>query len=154
MECEICGRKTDKMYKVQVENSYFDVCANCKKHGKLVYDHEPQEFKSTQKLQKSVQFKKIEKTLIENYGKVIQSAREKKGLSRTDLARAINEQENYLERVEKQKTLPDEKLIHKLERLLGINLFEEQEIEIPLEKKNSKNQGVYLGDFLDDEQTQ
>ncbi|MEM3372964.1 MAG: multiprotein bridging factor aMBF1 [Candidatus Anstonellales archaeon] len=150
MECEICGRKSDKLYKVQVENSFFDVCANCKKHGELVYE-ESQEFKNTQKLQKSVQIQRVEKVLIENYGKVIQAARERKGLTRTDLARAINEQENYLERVEKQKTLPDEKLIHKLEKFLGINLFEEQEIEIPLEKKNSKNQGTYLGDFLDQE---
>ncbi|MCX8167221.1 MAG: multiprotein-bridging factor 1 family protein [Candidatus Micrarchaeota archaeon] len=151
MECEICGKKSDKLYKIQVETSYFDVCVDCKKHGKLILEDDFSLPQKTKNIKLELKKQKIDKVLVENYGKLIQSAREKRGMSRTELARAIKEQESYLERVEKQKTLPDERLIHKLEKFLGITLFEEQEVEIPLESKNKKDdQRRLLSDFVSD----
>lgn len=155
MECEICGRVTERIIRIEIEGSKMDVCPSCAKYGKKLMSYDPEAgmtsphdaggrwvFNSERKPKEHAELQ-----LADNFGQIIRSARERKKLSCKELALAIAEQESYLDRVEKQKTLPDERLIRKVEKFLGIKLYEEvaQQQE---EKQTKAGAGRYLGDFV------
>ena len=113
MQCEICGAEGAR-YTVYIEGAELVVCRRCKgnlpsiKHKK----------KKKPKREEAIE------DIVENYGKKIKEARESLGLSIKELANKIAEKEHYLDKVEKEELLPDEKLIKKLEHALGIKLLE------------------------------
>jgi len=151
MECEICGKKVQKLLKIEVEGTKMEVCHSCAAHGRVVEGIQ----KSTNLSQSLVFVKKqsapsAELQLVDDYGKRIKSAREKLGMSCKDLALAIAEQESYLDRVEKQRTMPNESLIRKLEKYLKISLYEEAAVQ-PTQQEKRASSGRYLGDYLEDE---
>lgn len=125
LECEICGKQTNKVYEVTVENTVMLACAACAE-GKGVEINFGAE--NPRKKQASVvHATKVE--IIENYGEVMRKRREEMGLPLRVLAERINVKESTLTRIEKQKALPDEKIRLKLEKELGIKLIAESSSE-------------------------
>ncbi|MGC9037266.1 MAG: multiprotein bridging factor aMBF1 [Candidatus Micrarchaeia archaeon] len=125
MECEICGAEVETLYEIEIEGTTMLVCSVCArgKHltGKVVKSKE--EADTENKAKPGARPKeKEELEIIDNYGEVIRKAREKLGLPLKVLAEKISEKESTLERVENQKTLPNDKLVSKLEKELGIKL--------------------------------
>lgn len=59
-----------------------------------------------------------------DYPERIRRARESKGWRREDLAKKINEKLSIIEKLEKGKIRPDDKLVSKLERALRVKLRE------------------------------
>lgn len=121
MECEICGAEVDTLYEIEIEGATMLVCSVCAKGkhltGKVVKEKEE---RPAPVAKAPVEGNETE--LIDNYGEAIRKAREKLGLPLKVLAEKISEKESTLERVEKQKTLPNDKLVGKLEKELGIKL--------------------------------
>ena len=70
------------------------------------------------------------------------------GLPLDVLAERINEKWSFLERVEHEKTLPDDKLCRKLEKELGIKLMVPVAVGAAVAAK-SPSGGMTLGDILD-----
>ena len=66
-----------------------------------------------------------DKELVEDYGERIKRAREAKGLSREDLARLVGIKVSTLRSIENQDFAPDVETAEKLEKILGIKLFQE-----------------------------
>lgn len=63
-----------------------------------------------------------DKILVDGYGELIQEARRTRGLGRAQLAQMIKEKETLLARIETEKVLPTDRVIHKIERELDIEL--------------------------------
>lgn len=143
-ECEVCGRKSDELFQVNIEGAKMIVCAPCAK-GKDVL----QEFSNKEK-QVPVNYKKAAKEemqVVDNFGSLIRHARESIGFPTKVLAERINEKESTLIRVEKGEHLPDDRLAKKLERELNIKLI----VKSGMEKKqysSSKQDQVTFGDSV------
>ncbi|CAG8662273.1 8649_t:CDS:2 [Dentiscutata erythropus] len=55
-------------------------------------------------------------------GKAIQQARQTKGLNQKDLGQKINEKANVINDYEMSRTIPNQQVLSKLERALGVRL--------------------------------
>jgi putative transcription factor len=62
--------------------------------------------------------------LAEDYGSQIRKARQRLGLSEKDLAKKMQEKESVVKNLEKQEFTPDQKLISKIRKHLGIDIVE------------------------------
>lgn len=62
------------------------------------------------------------KTLDLQVGKVIQQARTAKGMTQVELARTINEKQQVINEYEQAKGIPNQQILGKLERVLGVKL--------------------------------
>jgi putative transcription factor len=170
MRCEVCGRKIHgDPIRANIEGAKLTVCAECAKHGKIIYpDEEKQVPKSpfltivsgsgstsastttgTVKPKKQTQTKpkklnltvKVEITqeLIEGYAAVIRVAREKNGYSHEDLGLKINERASVLKHIELGKMEPNNLLASKLERTLRIKLL------VPIEEEEKPTSTSIVG---------
>ncbi len=76
----------------------------------------------------------------------IRKAREAKGWKREELARKINEKLSIIEKLEKGNLRPDDRLVSKLEKALGIRLKERVEEAPPAKKERGRP--LTLGDLI------
>ena len=169
MRCEVCGRKIHgDPIRANIEGAKLTVCAECAKHGKIIYPDEVKQapkspfltivpsigggpLTSTStgakaKKQTPVKQRKLNLTvkveitqeLVEGYASIIRGAREKVGYSHEDLGLKINERASVLKHIELGKMEPNNLLASKLERLLKIKLLVPIEVE---EKPASQGSG-------------
>ncbi len=141
-ECEICGRKSENLYLVELEGAQMVACSECSKGTKVI-----EQLSSSKKIEIAKRPQKAveEYSLIENYGKVIKRARDMMGLPVKVLAEKINEKESTLLRVENEDSLPDDKLSRKLEKQLGIRLIVKEERQA-VPHMSGKSAPLTLGD--------
>ena len=132
MQCEICGKEIrGEPATVKVEGSEFNVCRECEKYGVSVKrapvavkeNASPVTFVSKQKAPKNY-FAGLDKDIVEDYDVVIKEAREKKGWSQEDLAHNMKEKAHLIKKIERKEIMPEEAIIAKLEKILGIRLME------------------------------
>jgi putative transcription factor len=144
-DCEICGKRSDDIYVVNVEEAELRVCTKCAKGKKIV--SKVVERKATPKGVGTVRRGDIEQ-LVENYGAVIHDARERMKLPVKVLAEMINEKETHLLHVEQQRTRPSEELRKKLERALSVRLVEPSQGADESVHGKGGGDSVTLGDFI------
>ncbi len=131
-DCEICGRKTESLYIIDVEGVELTTCGRCSEGKNII---EIMESGEQNKKHLPLKEEKIDEGVLEvidNYGELIRNAREKIGIPMKVLAEMINEKESMLNRVEHGRLLPNDKLVEKLEKNLGIKLtasFEKKHLE-------------------------
>ena len=142
-DCEVCGKGNARIFAI-VEGNKLRVCQICAKFGKVV-EIEKEEVKMKSSLSKEIE---VEEDLAEDYAERIKSAREKKGWTRDELAAKLNEKESFLKKVELGEMQPTDKLSDKLEKALGIKLYEVVEITKPSKSKSGK-EGTTLGDLIE-----
>ena len=121
-DCEICGRKTDTLYIIDVEGAELTSCAKCSAGKDIVDTISPDDEKGGARRPAQRSSSAPEEEMVEGYGYMIRKARENMGLPITVLAERINEKESTLNRVEHGKMLPTASLTKKLEKHLGIKL--------------------------------
>jgi len=130
VECAICGKKTNKLFKAMIEGSVQEVCESCLKYGQKI---EESLIRESPIIKKSIFLNTKEPDLeediflIENYGRIIQEKRKNMGLDRKEFAKKINEKESIIRRIESEEMKPDKSLLYKLEKFLNINLQEKYE---------------------------
>lgn len=142
MECEICGADGAD-YLIQVEGAKLFVCHACSGSGKLVRGPAPKSAPAEARAGRR------EYEVMDGYGSIIIEARKRMGLPLEVLAERINEKHSFLERVEHEKTLPDERLARKLEKELGIKLLQEVSSGAAVDVKSRQEGGVTLGDIIE-----
>jgi len=140
MDCEMCGEE-EASFLILVEGAKLHVCSNCAKYGKVLSAPSPPPKKVELKKEKP------EIDVVADYGRKIREARERMKIDRKVLAELVNEKESFLERVENEKALPSATLGAKLERVLGVKLFEEIKHE-HVETKKEKKGELTLGDVV------
>lgn len=126
-DCYICGQAavTDAI----VEGAAVSVCGNCVRFGKpLSVPPGVRRPVSNTSVKTSEPYRapiQHEYSVVEGYGKIIATAREKMGLTRQQLANGLFIQENVIERLEHEHLKPEHKVAEKLEKFLKIKLIEE-----------------------------
>ncbi len=147
-DCEICGREA-QLYTVEIDRARLRVCFDCSKSGKLIevprHQHKPNPKGSA--FQPTLARQATELELVQDHGPCIKAAREKMHITREVLAEMINEKESFLERVESGRALPTEVLVRKLEKALGISLYEEVGVGSQGASRAEKK-GLTLGDII------
>lgn len=165
-ECDICGRET-QVFRYRIEGAEVVACASCGRHGTLIEDKSQSNSKnqtfrgsypklkmdqrpaSKPKVQSQQNYsKKGEKVLIEHYGRVITSTRDKMGITRQELAKSLFIRETLLAKIESENIRPKDEVIKKIEKALNISLFEEStEVASQFTNQQTNSRSMTLGDF-------
>ena len=127
MECELCGKDCQNLKKVEIEGTIVEVCDSCARFGIKSFEiGKPSEKQKGmyKPIKREIDFSSLESRaeLIEGYGAYVKKARLAKGLNIEQLAKRLNEKASVLRRIEHEQMRPDEKLVKKIERFLGIEL--------------------------------
>ncbi len=123
MQCELCGKESNKLFRAEIEGAVLLVCKNCLSYGrKLAEKREDFRPKFEPKIFKPRELE--EYVLVDEYWNVIRKAREKQGLSREQLAKKIFEKESVIRRLEEGTLEPSIELARKLEKALQIKIIE------------------------------
>jgi putative transcription factor len=158
LRCEVCGRKIHgSPTRALIEGAKLTVCVECSKHGKIIYEEEPELSRETPRLTPTPFIPKkkpltanveITQEVIEGYDSKIRQAREKLGLSHEELGKRINEKASVLSKLETGKMTPNNKLVAKLEHALKIRLLVPISKEKVTEVPKSPNRELTLGDLM------
>jgi putative transcription factor len=156
MRCEICGKKIiDEPITTKIDGSAMKVCKDCSKFGKIqrppskpAHARRPQgAARGTRSPQSRPRRRETTYELVEDYNTIIRQAREKKGWSREDLGRKINEKVSVVSRLETAHMAPDTKLARKIENILKVVLLEKIEDTTGEEFKANTIKGSTIGDI-------
>ncbi|MBR2394601.1 MAG: TIGR00270 family protein, partial [Candidatus Methanomethylophilaceae archaeon] len=85
--------------------------------------------------------------LVDDYGGVIREAREAKGMDLDEFAASILEKKGTLSKIESNNLIPDDKLIKKIEKALGIKLTEAVQSGVTVGGGNQSNK-MTLANFI------
>lgn len=123
MQCELCGRYCDCVQAI-VEGTMLWVCNDCSSYGEVIEIKKPM----MEELKKKPVFNIKEKDIlgdlvVRNSKEIIRKAREKKGLTQSQLGFAIAEKESLIHSLENGSITPPLKVIKKLEQFLGVKLM-------------------------------
>ncbi|NLF34293.1 MAG: TIGR00270 family protein [Thermoplasmatales archaeon] len=137
MLCEMCGKEVPFTKAVIVEGTKLNVCQNCARFG--------DDFRSgsgtgapmgasvveerLQRRERRMQTKDVyagtaSVEMVEDYGRIVREARERKGLEQEEFANSISEKKGIIAKVETNSLIPDDKLVRKLEKALDVKLRE------------------------------
>jgi putative transcription factor len=162
-QCEMCGKNVStRTYTVQ--GARMTLCMDCSRFGDEYNDPRASAGHSSQGASDSVIQQRLERrekrrqtrdiyagsettALREDYGKVIRQAREKKWPNLKDFAESIGEKQLTLSKIEAQTLTPDDKIVAKLEKALGITLRETVTAGAT-QTGGSQSGGMTLGNFI------
>lgn len=158
MICELCGKNVTFTRKVTIEGVQLDVCNECAKFGVEAKKPVPKEEGPKPVIAQRLEYRERRakprdvlqasetEELVEDYAQRIRNARSKKGMSMKDLAMKINERLTVLAKIETGDMTPDDKIVSKLEKELGIRL-KEKVVDTPVAKGMSSS-ALTLADLI------
>ena len=145
---------------VIVEGSRLNVCPGCARFGEVYRASSSNGAPVTQtvieerlqKRERRMQSKDIyagsaSVELVDDYGGVIREARVAKGMDLDQFAASILEKKGTLAKIESNNLIPDDKLIKKIEKALGIKLTETVQSGVTVGGGNGRN-NMTLGNFI------
>ncbi|QLH75083.1 MAG: TIGR00270 family protein [Methanomassiliicoccales archaeon] len=159
MPCELCGNEKGKLTTVQIEGTMLRVCDECAKFGdnvrgtskdapnKIIIQSRLENRERRMKTKDVYQSEEEIIELADDYGERIRKGREAKGWKQEEMAAKINERVSLIQNIERGHIKPDDNLVKKLEKALGIVLMEKVPL-IKTEKKAVANKGMTLEDFI------
>ena len=136
MLCEMCGKQVTFCKKVTIEGVHLEVCSECAKFGTEAKKSPEKEegpkpviVQRLEMLERRGKPKDVlegveKEDLVDDFPARIRNARSKLGLSQKDLAMKLNEKLTVLQKIETGDMRPDERMIGKLQKELGIVLKE------------------------------
>jgi len=150
MRCEICGKEA-KLRPALVEGVEMLVCQDCSKYGIVLPERRAAPVRKPKKkpapYSKDV-FEEMRQELVADWGRKIKEARERAGMSRQELGAKVGEKTNTIAKIENEELRPPDATVKKIEKLLGISLF--QEVEGGVVKKKEARP-LTLGDLIKNE---
>jgi putative transcription factor len=154
--CEVCGKESLMLKCVKIEGSELNACPECARFGveksprpKMttapVHVSDALEKRERRAQQKDV-FSETAEELVPDFAQRIRKARERQGWSPEDLGKKLNEKKSVVLKLETGQMKPDDQLVKKLERLLGIKLKDTPTaMSTP---RTVQQRGLTLGDFV------
>ncbi|MFQ5884925.1 MAG: multiprotein bridging factor aMBF1 [Thermoplasmata archaeon] len=157
MLCELCGGEVPRTRRVIVEGTALDVCSKCSKFGVAPQKSEDRKAppiasrleRSRRRFRPRDVYEKDVDVLVSDYSSRIRDARTKMGLSQEEFGKKLNEKWSVINKLETGELRPDDKLVAKLEKTLGIKLREKFTPQ-KVEKKESR-QALTIGDLIREE---
>lgn len=158
MMCELCGKETERIRRVFIEGTELRVCPECARFGenqtttKAETGNRSQiairlERRERRMKTKDVYSKDEALELVDDYSMRIREARVARDWKQETLAAKINEKKSVITKLESGNMKPNDALVDKLERTLGIALKEKVPI-LKMDTKHSASKGMTLGDFV------
>lgn len=150
INCDLCGKADESLYKALIEDVELNACSKCSKFGKVLGQiKKPITSKIKQPKKQITTLPEEEKIelLVENYSEIIKKRREALHLTQKEFAKKINEKESIIHKIEIGSLVPPLELARKLEKFLGIKLIEKYE-ERHESAKKQRPEGFTLGDFI------
>jgi len=160
MLCEVCGAEVPRTKSIKVEGTVLNACPNCARFGRET-DAPPVripgappmvaqrlEARRRRMTEKDLYAQAGEEELVGDYDVRIRRAREARGWKQADLGAKINERVTIIAKLESAAIIPNEALIRRLERALGIKLREKVPA-VAVKKAGALGEGMTLGDLLD-----
>lgn len=160
MICEMCGKEVPVTKTVIVEGTRLNVCPSCARFGEDYRVSSSNGAPVTQsvieerlqKRERRMQSKDIYSgstsvELVDDYGGVIREARIAKGMDLDQFAASILEKKGTLAKIESNNLIPDDKLIKKIEKALGVKLTEAVQSGVTVGAGNNSNK-MTLGNFI------
>jgi len=150
MRCELCGKETPHPQRVMIEGSEMQVCGSCAGYGTPV-EEKKQASPVTAKTRrvepysgKDV-FAGMDTELIEGWGKKIMQARQQQDMTREQLGALIEEKTSTVSKIENEELRPSDEAAKRIERALGISLFEKVSKGVT---QKTEVRGLTIGDLL------
>lgn len=164
MECEMCGKKVGTR-RYMVEGTVMNLGLECAKYGtpldapapvgSQAAIHQNLEKRAVRAAPRSV-FEAEAPVLVEDFGPRIHKARDAKGWSHEQLGNKVSARVPELKHIEAGKLRPGDDLARRIEKELGITLFEKVEgtpaIAPGKPAKPASGAGLTIGDLLKDAQ--
>ena len=160
MICEMCGAEAQRLKRIAIEGSSLNVCAKCVKFGQdhttttgkeAVSDtttiNERLERREKRLKTRDVFERSSKDELALDYPERIRMGRASEGFSQGELGKKINEKKSVVAKLETGNMVPDDKLVKKLEKTLGISLTEKVS-GVPPPKHRGQRKSMTLGDFI------
>jgi len=160
MVCELCGKDVTFCKKVMIEGVLLEVCTECAKFGteadkgrpplagsKPVIEQRLERREKRQK-QRDVYSDGGQEVLVDDYAARVRNARSRAGVTQKELASKLNEKQTIVSKVESGTIRPDEKLIRKLQKELGIVLKENPPPEVDVKSTSSSFGSLTLADLI------
>lgn len=121
--CDICGKGPVRA-QILLEGARMLACGRCMHSGKILHRFDDEGSIKPRPAPATVGGGE---EIIEGYGRIIRSAREKAGIPVAVVAERIKEKENYLKAIEQERFMPTIEVARKLEKELNIKLVEKVE---------------------------
>ena len=151
INCDLCGRVDERLFRALIEGVELDVCSACSKFGKILATiHRPSPKEQHKEFQKRMQAQEKEEKielLVDGYADIIKKKRDSMGISQKDFASKINEKESTIHKIESGAFEPQLSLAKKLERELGIKIIEDYQ-ERHEKPKKSRINSFTIGDII------
>jgi len=154
--CAVCGRKSDKFYKAEIEGTEMIACEDCAKFGRIIHSIQTttpkKQKKDEKKRAKTVRTVEVqpetEERVVPNYAELVRKARQNSGLNQEDFAKKLNEKLSVMKHVEQGSLTPSLKLAKKIENTCKITLIEEVQSETVALPSDLKSGPMTLGDMI------
>jgi len=138
MICEMCGKEVPATKPVFIDKTKLNLCGACAKFGDEQREAKgaAQKGPSAQAIENRLQNRerrmqtrdiysqKDARHLRDDYGDAIKAARLDKGMSQEDFAASIGIKKGMLSKIEANNMIPEDKLVSRIEKALGISLME------------------------------
>lgn len=151
MLCEMCGKEVPVLRTVVIDGATLRVCERCSRFGTEVRPPaSPVMAKRRAVPRRRIErdiFEEMVEDLAEDYPQRIRQARQRMGLNQEELGQRIGERKSVIHQLETGHMVPDDRLVAKLERFLGIHLRVPREDLHP--RVTSSDGAVTIGDFVD-----
>jgi len=158
MMCELCGKETQRIKTVFIEGTELKVCPECARFGEDRSSTKTETGVKAQIAQRLERRERRMKTrdvysqgetldLVEDYSTRIRDARMARDWKQETLAVKINEKKSVITKIESGHMRPNDALLKKLERALGITL-KEKASTLKVDSKNISSKAMSLGDFV------
>lgn len=161
MECEMCG-KSIATRRHDVSGTVMNLGACCSKYGTPLDTPAPQgsraavsqnlERRATRMTSRDV-YQQETLDLVDDFGKRIRTARERKGWSHEQLGNKVSARVPELHKIEAGGLRPSDDLAKRMERELGISLLEKVDAgpaAVAGQNKGGGKAGLTIGDLLKD----
>ncbi len=148
--CNLCGSKTERIFKAKIEGAEMNVCATCARLGTLIEEirvEEPVYDKTERRYDDIAPSGKVIEVVVSDYGRVVRQARERKSLKQEELAKMLAIKESLLHNIESGHFEPNIDLVQKLEKYLHINLMQQID-DKPIRLQHSESEPMTLGDMI------
>ncbi len=153
MRCELCGKETQHPKRVTIEGSEMQVCEACAGYGTPV--EEKKQASPTAAAQPKTRrvepysgkdpFADMDTDLVDGWGNQIMQARQRQDMSRERLGSLIEEKTTTVAKIENEELRPSDETAKRIERALGISLFEQVKKGVTQKKEV---RGLTIGDLL------
>jgi putative transcription factor len=146
MNCELCGLSDTTFYKTQLDGAVMFLCHVCAKYGKVIEEIDESTDKSRIKKNKNLNIY-AEKEIKIDYSKILSDALSEKSISIEQLASEIKESPYELKKIVSGKLLPQDSIALKLEKALGVSLYDE--VNNSFSSSKEEEDEFPLGDVAD-----